>query len=150
MSTLLPAAFLFLADAATASDAPGIVATGTLTVSASAVTALVTWLAAKRHAEATRPLPIPQPFEMEQSHDQANWKANEHDHENIFFRLATLEKQQAAMDAKLNSELVHINTTLNRLADSVQKLHDALSDRPAALCGLANAAGAAVPCGPHK
>lgn len=125
MSTLpFPAFFASLCLLLGDTEAPSIAATGTLTISASVVSAVVTWFAAKRHAETTR---IPQPFAMEQSQNQANWKANEHDHENIFFRLAALEKQQAATDAKLNAELVHINKTLDRLADSVQSMHEILS-----------------------
>ena len=125
MSTLLsPALFASFGFLFCDAETPSIAATGTLTISASVVSAVVTWFAAKRHAQETR---IPQPFEMEQSQTQANWKSNEHDHENIFFRLAALEKQQAATDAKLNAELVHINKTLDRLADSVQSMHEILS-----------------------
>lgn len=130
MSTLLSPSLLISAFVLAETEVPSIAATGTLTISASVVSAVITWIAAKRHAEATR---LPQPFEIEQTQQQANWKTNAHDHENIFFRLAALEKQQAATDAKLNTELAHINRTLDRLADGVQKLHEIISDNERSL-----------------
>ena len=70
-----------LMAAAAAGGDEGIVAKGSLVVGSGVISALVTWLAAKKHAEKTQ---VPQPCVTEQTASQAKWKSNDHSLENLF------------------------------------------------------------------
>ena len=108
---------LVLMAAAAASD-DGIVAKGSLVVGSGVISAIVTWLAAKKHAEKTS---VPQPCTVEQSNYQAAMKANAKDHENLFLRMSSVEKDVAGIKAD--------NAAQNRLLDRMVNRIDALYDR---------------------
>ena len=110
-------AILVLAAAAASGD-EGIVAKGSLVVGSGVISAIVTWLAAKKHAEKTQ---VPQPCTVEQSSYQAAMKANAKDHENIFLRMSSVEKDVAGIKAD--------NAAQNRLLDRMVNRIDALYDR---------------------
>jgi hypothetical protein len=111
-------ATLVLMAASAAGDDQGIVAKGSLVVGSGVLSALVTWLAAKKHAEKTQ---IPQPCTVEQSSYQAAMKANAKDHENLFLRMSSVEKDVAGIKAD--------NAAQNRLLDRMVNRIDALYDR---------------------
>ena len=104
--------------AAAAGDDQGIVAKGSLVIGSSVVSAIVGWLASKKHAEKTA---IPQPCTVEQSSYQAAMKANAKDHENLFLRMSSVEKDVAGIKAD--------NAAQNRLLDRMVNRIDALYDR---------------------
>ena len=106
--------------AAAAGD-EGIVAKGSLVVGSGVISALVTWLAAKKHAEKTS---VPQPCTVEQSRYQAKMKENEKDHENLFLRMSTLEKEHAALSAKVDAKFDAITEQLRETKDMVRQLFD--------------------------
>ena len=112
------ASLVLMAAAAAAGDDQGIVAKGSLVVGSSVVSAIVGWLASKKHAEKTA---IPQPCTVEQSSYQAAMKANAKDHENLFLRMSSVEKDVAGIKAD--------NAAQNRLLDRMVNRIDALYDR---------------------
>ena len=63
----------------------------------------------------------PQPFITEQSSYQAAMKANAKDHENLFLRMSSVEKDVAGIKAD--------NAAQNRLLDRMVNRIDALYDR---------------------
>lgn len=111
-------ATLVLMAASAAGDDQGIVAKGSLVVGSGVISALVTWLAAKKHAEKTA---VPQPCTVEQSGYQAAMKANAKDHENLFLRMLSVEKDVAGIKAD--------NAAQNRILDRMVNRIDALYDR---------------------
>lgn len=111
-------ATLVLMAASAAGDDQGIVAKGSLVVGSGVISALVTWLAAKKLAEKTA---VPQPCTVEQSSYQAAMKANAKDHENLFLRMSSVEKDVAGIKAD--------NAAQNRLLDRMVNRIDALYDR---------------------
>lgn len=111
-------ATLVLMAAAAADGDDGIVAKGSLVVGSSVVSAIIGWLASKKHAEKTA---IPQPCTVEQSSYQAAMKANAKDHENLFLRMSSVEKDVAGIKAD--------NAAQNRLLDRMVNRIDALYDR---------------------
>lgn len=104
--------------AVSAAGDDGIVAKGSLVVGSGVLSALVTWLAAKKHAEKTQ---IPQPCTVEQSGYQAAMKANAKDHENLFLRILSVEKDVAGIKA--------YNAAQNQILDRMVNRIDALYDR---------------------
>lgn len=109
---------LLALSTAAAGDDQGIVAKGSLVVGSSVVSAIIGWLASKKHAEKTA---IPQPCTVEQSSYQAAMKANAKDHENLFLRMSSVEKDVAGIRAD--------NAAQNRLLDRMVNRIDALYDR---------------------
>ena len=105
--------------AAAAGDDQGIVAKGSLVVGSSVVSAIVGWLASKRHAEKTA---IPQPCVTEQTATQAKWKSNDHSLENLFMRLAVVEQSVAGL--KVASEIQR--DTLSRMDARLGSLCDCI------------------------
>ena len=112
---------LIMAAAAAGGDDGGIVAKGSLVVGSGVVSSIVTWLAAKRHAERTA---IPQPCTVEQSSYQAAMKANEHDHENLFNRVAKLESKVEGIGAKVDAKFESISEQLRETREMVRQLFD--------------------------
>ena len=105
--------------AAAAGDDQGIVAKGSLVVGSSVVSAIVTWLAAKKHAERTQ---VPQPCVTEQTASQAKWKSNDHSLENLFTRLAIVEQSVAGLQvaSKIQGDtLSRMDTRLGNLCDCI-------------------------------
>ena len=125
-------AILVLAAAAASGD-EGIVAKGSLVVGSGVVTAILTWLSAKRgwaekeqklRAEIANELKakiLNDPLHVEQSGYQAKMKENEKDHENLFLRMSSVEKDVAGIKAD--------NAAQNRLLDRMVNRIDALYDR---------------------
>ena len=107
--------------AAAAGDDQGIVAKGSLVVGSGVISAIVTWLAAKKHAEKTS---VPQPCVTEQTSYQAKMKENEKDHENLFLRMSSLEKEHAALSAKVDAKFDAITEQLRETKDMVRQLFD--------------------------
>lgn len=114
-------ASIILAAAAAATDGDGIVAKGSLVVGSSVVTAIITYFTAKRHAEKTA---IPQPCTVEQSGYQAKMKENDKAHENLFNRMSAVEKQLAAVDAKVDAKFDSITEQLRETKEMVRQLFD--------------------------
>ena len=114
-------ALLVLMAAAAASGDEGIVAKGSLVVGSGVISAIVTWLAAKKHAEKTQ---VPQPCTVEQSGYQAKMKENEKDHENLFLRMNALEKEHSALAAKVDARFDAITEQLRETKDMVRQLFD--------------------------
>ena len=110
-----------LMAAAAAGCDDGIVAKGSLVVGSGVISALVTWLAAKKHAEKTS---VPQPCVTEQTSYQAKMKENEKDHENLFLRMSSLEKEHAALSAKVDAKFDAITEQLRETKDMVRQLFD--------------------------
>ena len=111
-------AILMMAAAAAAND-DGIVAKGSLVVGSSVVSAIVGWLASKKHAEKTA---IPQPCVTEQTATQAKWKSNDHSLENLFTRLAIVEQSVAGLQvaSKIQGDtLSRMDTRLGNLCDCI-------------------------------
>ena len=107
---------LILAAAAAGGD-EGIVAKGSLVVGSGVISALVTWLAAKKHAEKTS---VPQPCVTEQTSYQAAMKSNAKDHGDIFDRLRKCEANIATLMERTISQ----GKILDRMADQVGQLYD--------------------------
>ena len=118
---MLVTTILILAAAAAANGDDGIVAKGSLVVGSGVVSAIVGWLAAKKHAEKTA---VPQPCVTEQTGYQAKMKENERDHENIFSRISTLEQRQAALSAKVDAKFDSISEQLRETKDMVRQLFE--------------------------
>ena len=118
-------AILMMAAAAAAGDDQGIVANGSLVVGSGVISALVTWLAAKRHAEKTQ---VPQPCTVEQSSYQAAMKANSKGHENLFLRMSAIEKEHAALSAKVDAKFDAITEQLRETKDMVRQLFDRICE----------------------
>lgn len=111
-------AILVLAAAAAGGD-EGIVAKGSLVVGSGVISAIVTWLAAKKHAERTS---VPQPCVTEQTASQAKWKSNDHSLENLFTRLAIVEQSVAGLQvaSKIQGDtLSRMDTRLGNLCDCI-------------------------------
>ena len=112
---------LIMAAAAGETSGDGIVAKGSLFISGGVVSSIITWLAAKKHAEKTS---VPQPCLTEQTGYQAAMKANEHDHENLFNRVAKLESRVEGISAKIDAKFEAITEQLRETKDMVRQLFD--------------------------
>ena len=112
-------AIIIMAAAAASGDDGGIVAKGSLVVGSGVISSIVTWLAAKKHAEKTS---VPQPCLTEQTGYQAAMKANEHDHENLFNRVAKLESRVEGISAKIDAKFEAITEQLRETKDMVRQL----------------------------
>ena len=66
----------------------------------------------------------PQPFITEQTSYQAKMKENEKDHENLFLRMSSLEKEHAALSAKVDAKFDAITEQLRETKDMVRQLFD--------------------------
>ena len=125
-----------LVIAAVAAGDEGIVAKGSLVVGSGAVTAILTWLSAKRGwaekaqklraeiANELRTKILNDPLHVEQSGYQAKMKENEKDHENLFLRMNALEKEQSALAAKVDAKFDAITEQLRETKDMVRQLFD--------------------------
>ena len=129
-------ASLGLMAAAAASGDEGIVAKGSLVVGSGVVTAILTWLSAKRGwaekeqklraeiANELRTKIVNDPLHVEQSGYQAKMKENEKDHENLFLRMNALEKEHSALAAKVDARFDAITEQLRETKDMVRQLFD--------------------------
>lgn len=129
-------AILVLMTAAVAAGDEGIVAKGSLVVGSGVVTAILTWLSAKRSwaekeqklraeiANELRTKILNDPLHVEQSGYQAKMKENEKDHENLFLRMNALEKEQSALAAKVDAKFDAITEQLRETKDMVRQLFD--------------------------
>ena len=97
-------AILVLMAAAAAGGDDGIVVNGSLVVGSGVVSSIVTWLAAKKHAERR--------------------EENEKDHENLFIRMSSLEKEHAALSAKVDAKFDAITEQLRETKEMVRQLFD--------------------------
>lgn len=125
-------AILLMAAAAAGGD-DGIVAKGSLVVGSGVITAFLAWLTEKKRwaekeqklrAEIANELRIKitnDPLSVEQSSYQAAMKSNAKDHENLFLRMSSVEKDVAGIKAD--------NAAQNRLLDRMVNRIDALYDR---------------------
>ena len=118
-----------LVIAAVAAGDEGIVAKGSLVVGSGVVTAILTWLSAKRGwAEKEQKLRAEIANELrtkiEQSGYQAKMKENEKDHENLFLRMNALEKEHSALAAKVDARFDAITEQLRETKDMVRQLFD--------------------------
>ena len=128
-------ATLVLAAAAATSD-DGIVAKGSLAVGSSVVTAILAWLSAKRgwaakeqklRAEIANDLRMKitnDPLSVQQTGYQAKMKENEKDHENLFLRMSSQEKEHAALSAKVDAKFDAITEQLRETKGMVRQLFD--------------------------
>ena len=114
-------AIIIMAAAAAETTGDGIVAKGSLVVGSGVISSIVTWLAAKKHADKTA---VPQPCITEQTGYQAAMKANEHDHENLFSRVAKLESRVEGISAKIDAKFEAITEQLRETRDMVRQLFD--------------------------
>ena len=64
------------------------------------------------------------PLTVEQSSYQAAMKANEHDHENLFHRVAKLESKVEGIGAKVDAKFEAISEQLRETRDMVRQLFD--------------------------
>ena len=64
------------------------------------------------------------PLHVEQSGYQAKMKENEKDHENLFLRMSSLEKEHAALSAKVDAKFDAITEQLRETKDMVRQLFD--------------------------
>lgn len=118
--------------AAEAAKDDGIVANGTITVGASVVTGILTYLATKRHSEKVSKSvseAVPQPCTIEQSRYQAAMRANEHDHENLFNRVAKLESKVEGIGARVDAKFEAISEQLRETKEMVRQLFDRICKR---------------------
>lgn len=118
--------------AAEAAKDDGIVANGTITVGASVVTGILTYLATKRHSEKVSKSvseAVPQPCTIEQSSYQTAMKANEHDHENLFNRVAKLESKVEGIGARVDAKFEAISEQLRETKEMVRQLFDRICKR---------------------
>ena len=125
-----------LVIAAVAAGDEGIVAKGSLVVGSGVVTAILTWLSAKRGwyekeqklraeiANELRTKILNDPLHVEQSGYQAKMKENEKDHENLFLRMNALEKEHSALAAKVDARFDAITEQLRETKDMVRQLFD--------------------------
>ena len=64
------------------------------------------------------------PLTIEQTGYQAKMKENEKDHENLFLRMSSLEKEHAALSAKVDAKFDAITEQLRETKDMVRQLFD--------------------------
>lgn len=112
---------LIIAAAAAGGDDGGIVAKGSLVVGSGVVSSIVTWLAAKRHAERTA---IPQPCITEQTGYQAAMKNNEKDHADLFNRMRIVEAELAGIKATITAKFDGLSAQLMETREMVRSLYD--------------------------
>ena len=129
-------AILVLMAAAAASGDEGIVAKGSLVVGSGVVTAILTWLSAKRGwaekeqklraeiANELRTKILNDPLHVEQSGYQAAMKENAKDHENFFMSIRALEQKYSALSAKVDARFDAITEQLRETKDMVRQLFD--------------------------
>jgi len=67
---------------------------------------------------------IPQPLTQEQSANQASWKDNAHDHENLFNRMSKVEKDVARIEAKTDATFQFIQKQLDQLTNMTTQLFE--------------------------
>ena len=114
-------AIIIMAAAAASGDDGGIYASGTVTVGASVVTGILTWIAAKKHAEKTS---VPQPCLTEQTGYQAAMKANEKDHTDLFNRMRIVEAELAGIKATITAKFDGLSAQLMETREMVRSLYD--------------------------
>ena len=112
---------LIMAAAAAETSGDGIVAKGTLVVGSGVVSSILTWLAAKKHAEKTA---VPQPCMTEQTGYQATMKKNDKDHTDIFMRLRVLEAEVAGIKATITAKFDGLSAQLMETREMVRSLYD--------------------------
>ncbi len=129
-------AFADLILMAAAAGDDGIVAKGTLAVGSGVVTAVLTWLSAKRGwaekeqklraeiANELRAKILNDPLRVEQSGYQAKMKENERDHENLFMSIRALEQKHSALASKVDAKFDSISEQLRETRDMVRQLFD--------------------------
>lgn len=113
--------------AAAADSGDGIAMNGTLTIGASVVTAVLTYLATKKHDEKlARSVDeaVPQPLSIEQTAYQAAMKENAKEHSNLFARLNAVEKQLAELSGSTNAKLESLKEQLVETKAMVSQLFD--------------------------
>lgn len=122
--------------AATAAGDEGIVAKGSLVVGSGFVTAILTWLTAKRGwaekeqklraeiANELRTKIVNDPLTVEQTGYQAKMKENDKAHENLFARMAVVEQKLAAVSAKVDAKFDAISEQLRETKAMVTQLFD--------------------------
>lgn len=113
---------LIMAAAAASGDDGGIVASGTVTVGASVVTGILTWIAAKKHAEKTA---MPQPCKTEKSGGDKNLD----EHKEIFQRLNSLDKDMAFVKATMSAKFDAMSSQLMETKEMVRQLVDRICKR---------------------
>lgn len=118
--TLL-AIIIMAAAAAAETTGDGIVAKGTLVVGSGVVSSILTWLAAKKHAEKTA---VPQPCLTEQTGYQAAMKANEKDHADLFNRMRIVEAELAGIKATITAKFDGLSAQLMETREMVRSLYD--------------------------
>ena len=64
------------------------------------------------------------PLTVEQTGYQAKMKENEKDHENLFIRMSAIEKEHAALSAKVDATFDAITEQLRETKDMVRQLFD--------------------------
>lgn len=122
--------------AAAAGDDQGIVAKGSLVVGSGVVTAILTWLSAKRGwaekeqklraeiANELRTKIVNDPLTIEQTAYQAKMKENDKAHENLFLSVRALEQKYSALSAKVDAKFDSITEQLRETKDMVRQLFD--------------------------
>lgn len=127
---------LLVMAAATAAGDEGIVAKGSLVVGSGFVTAILTWLTAKRGwaekeqklraeiANELRTKIVNDPLTVEQTGYQAKMKENDKAHENLFARMAVVEQKLAAVSAKVDAKFDAISEQLRETKAMVTQLFD--------------------------
>ena len=128
-------AILVMAAAAAGGD-DGIVAKGSLVVGSGVVTAILTWLSAKRGwaekeqklraeiANELRTKIVNDPLTIEQTAYQAKMKENDKAHENLFLSVRALEQKYSALSAKVDAKFDSITEQLRETKDMVRQLFD--------------------------
>ena len=114
-------AIIIMAAAAAGGDDGGIVAKGSLVVGSGVISSIVTWLAAKKHAEKTS---VPQPCLTEQTGYQAAMKANEKDHADLFNRMRIVEAELAGIKATITAKFDGLSAQLMETREMVRSLYD--------------------------
>ena len=115
-------ALIFAAAAAGETSGDGIVASGTVTVGASVVTGILTWLATKKHADKTA---VPQPCKTEKSGGDKNLD----EHKEIFQRLNSLDKDMAFVKATMSAKFDAMSSQLMETKEMVRQLVDRICKR---------------------
>ena len=120
-------AIIIMAAAAASGDDGGIVASGTVTVGASIVTGILTYLATKRHSDKVSKSvsqAVPQPCLTEQTGYQAAMKANEKDHADLFNRMRIVEAELAGIKATITAKFDGLSAQLMETREMVRSLYD--------------------------
>lgn len=116
------ATLIIMAAAAAETTGDGIVAKGSLVVGSGVVSSILTWLAAKKHADKTA---VPQPCMTEKSGGDKNLD----EHKEIFQRLNSLDKDMASVKATMSAKFDAMSIQLMETKEMVRQLVDRICKR---------------------